>query len=170
DISFILLSFIACLLSYIIFVVMQKNLLLIILFLECSSINLNAQPIPTDCARINHSWQLSMIYSENSDTTLMNFPITFNQGYRLNLSVNQCNGAIQCFSNDSIKFENPVCTEKCCDSEDELGLIGLLTRMERMKIVKDTLILQAVLKDTLQYGFSKKIGLTKMILIRATEK
>jgi len=61
--------------------------------------------------------------------------------YTYHLEVNSCFGGFDLFDNDSVKFSNPTCTEKCCDSKSSQKIISVLGQMDQLaNYTKDTLI------------------------------
>jgi hypothetical protein len=86
------------------------------------------------CSDLKGNWKISKIISEDEKVYSMNQIINFDGhcGGSYHLDVNHCNLGFDIFGEDSIKFFNPVCTEKCCDSEFAELPISILTQMNQI--------------------------------------
>lgn len=82
----------------------------------------------------------SVTYAKNPDTRIL-LTINSDHSYRLQLDVNSCGGTLLSISELGIIFDNPACTEACCDSDFALRFASLLTAVNMYKIEDDTLLL-----------------------------
>lgn len=105
-------------------------------------------------------WKIQKVRSINGDS--LTFPssiyVDLHKGtYAFpNLSVNHCNGLYKYLSADAVSFQPATCTEACCDSPDEVNLMGMLGHMSNYKIQGNQLILSGDLK--FPFVFNEIIG------------
>ena len=64
------------------------------------------------------------------------------RSYTLQLDINSCGGSIGGVQNNKIEFNDPACTEACCDSEGALCLLDALLVVDSYELTASQLILR----------------------------
>lgn len=130
---------------------------------------------------IPERWRLLQASNEAGDSLHFSKPqeLILDSGraflYFASFSVNTCSAELRFLPKGKLFIGSIACTEKCCDTDNEISFMRLFSSMESYRFMQDTLYLEGEQKYILRFkemdaaAVSKEIrmeGRIKMLLLK----